>query len=87
MSQYMFEFKMDGQSLWSVENTTPTRFEKVKVFAGDDWHEPLDGDMRDLDIRYETKWVGIFSICQQFISYLVWKDNIFPKDNVNNIII
>ena len=55
MSQYMFEFKMDGQSLWSVENTTPTRFEKVKVFAGDDWHEPVDGDMRDIDIMYETK--------------------------------
>ena len=55
MSQYMFEFKMDGQSLWSVENTTPTKFEKVKVFAADDWHEPVDGVIKGLDIMYEKK--------------------------------
>ena len=51
----MFEFKMDGESLWSIENTTPTIFEKVKVFAADDWHETCAADMRDLDIMYETK--------------------------------
>ena len=48
----MFEFKMDGESLWSIENTAPTKFEKVKVFAADD-HEPVDGVIKGLDIMYE----------------------------------
>ena len=46
----MFEVMLDGASVWSTENTTPTKFEKVKVFAGDDWYEPLDGQIRGLAI-------------------------------------
>ena len=47
----MFEVILDGASVWSVENTTPTRFEKVKVFAGSDWYEPVDGQLRSLAIK------------------------------------
>ena len=46
----MFEVLLDGASVWSVENTTPTKFEKMKVFAGSEWYEPVDGQMRNLDI-------------------------------------
>ena len=51
----MFEVMVDDEKVWSLENTTPTKFEKVKVFAADDWHETCAGDMRDLNIMYETK--------------------------------
>ena len=52
----MFEVLVDDEKAWSVENTTPTKFEKVKVFAADDV-EPVDGVVKDLNIMYEKKIV------------------------------
>ena len=51
----MFDVMMDDEKVWSLENTTPTKFEKVKVFAADPWHEPLDGVIKGLEIMYEKK--------------------------------
>ena len=50
----MFEVIVDGASVRSVENTTPAKYEKVKVFAADDWYEPVDGQIRSLDIVSEA---------------------------------
>ena len=46
----MYNIILDGVSVFSVENTAPAKYEKVKVFAADDWHEPLDGQIRRLEI-------------------------------------
>ena len=55
--QYMFEVLVDDEKAWSVENTTPTKFEKVKVFAASGGHDPVDGVIKGLDIMYEKKLV------------------------------
>ena len=45
---------LDDENVWSLENTTPQKFEKVKVFAADPWHgDPLDGVIKGLEIMYE----------------------------------
>ena len=46
----MYEIEINGISVFSVENTAPTKFEKVKVLAGGEWHEPTDGQIRRLII-------------------------------------
>ena len=61
---------MDDKKLWSLENTTPTRFEKVKVFTADNWHVPVDGDMRGLDIVYGKSELESIALFKQFIAYL-----------------
>ena len=51
--QYMFEASVEGLPKISVENTQAQRFGPVKVLAGDDWYNPLEGQIRNLVI--ETK--------------------------------
>ena len=50
----MFEVKLEGASVWAVENTTPAKYEKVKVWAADTWHPTVDGKIRNLEINYNT---------------------------------
>ena len=50
----MYNVILDGVSVFSVENTAPTKFEKVKVFAADDWYEPVDGQIRGLVIKSDA---------------------------------
>ena len=50
----MYSIILDGVSVFSVENTAPAKIEKVKVLAGDDWYEPVDGQIRGLDIKSEA---------------------------------
>ena len=47
----MFEVVMNDKTVWLVENTTPARYEAVKVLAGSDWYTPVDGQIRGLSIR------------------------------------
>ena len=51
----MFEVTVDDEKVWSLENTTPDKYEKVKVFAADPWYETLDGVIKGLEIMYEKK--------------------------------
>ena len=37
-------------SVWAVENTTPAKYENVKVWAADTWHPTVDGKIRNLEI-------------------------------------
>ena len=46
----MFEVLLDGESKRSVENTTPDKYENIKVFAGDDWYPAADGKIKNLKI-------------------------------------
>ena len=47
----MFEVMFNGASIWSLENITPTKFEKVKVMAGNEWSaSTVDGQIRGLAI-------------------------------------
>ena len=46
----MFEVLLNGESKRSVENTTPDKYENVKVWAGDDWKPAADGKIRNLKI-------------------------------------
>ena len=50
----MYSVILDGVTVLSVENTAPAKYEKVKVFASDEWDEPLDGQIRSLDIMAEA---------------------------------
>jgi hypothetical protein len=49
----MFEASVEGMPKIRVENTQAARFGPVKVLAGNDWHNPLEGQIRNLVI--ETK--------------------------------
>merc|ERR1719315_890070 len=48
--KYMFEVLLNCESKRSVENTTPDKYENVKVFAGNDWYAAADGKIRNLKI-------------------------------------
>ena len=47
----MFEVKLNDVSVWKIVNTTPKKYEKVKVMAGSDWFKPVDGQIRRLTIK------------------------------------
>ena len=49
----MYEILINGASVYTVENTQATRFEKVKMFAGDDWYNPVEGKIQHLS--FESK--------------------------------
>merc|ERR1719430_1462362 len=48
--KYMFEVLINGESKRSEENTTPAKYDNIKVFAGDDWYPAADGKIRNLMI-------------------------------------
>merc|ERR1719431_1706646 len=48
--KYMFEALLDGESKRSVENTTPDKYDNIKVFAGDDWYPAAEGKIKNLKI-------------------------------------
>ena len=48
--QYFFQVRLDGTLLHDEENTTPTDFYNVKVYAGNPWHDALDGKIRNVRI-------------------------------------
>ena len=47
----MFEATVEGLPKVTEENTRAARFGPVKVLAGDKWHNPIDGRIRDLKIE------------------------------------
>ena len=49
----MYGILINGASVYTVENTQANRFEKVKMFAGDDWHTPVEGKIKNLS--FESK--------------------------------
>ena len=47
----MFAAKVDGKNYWNIENTVSAIFASVSVFAGDDWHEPVSGQIKNLKVQ------------------------------------
>ena len=47
----MFEVSMDGEQKRFEENTNPVHLDNVKVMAGDNYYEPLDGKIRNIAIQ------------------------------------
>ena len=45
-SKYMFSFKINGETLWSVENKEPREFSDVKVFAASGWYVAQAGTLK-----------------------------------------
>ena len=44
----IYSVSINGEEIHSVENKNPWSFENVKVFAGDDFRDPVDGGYRNL---------------------------------------
>ena len=42
---------INGESKWAEPNTSPARYNKVAVFAGDPWYPPADGAIKNLKIE------------------------------------
>ena len=49
--QYMFDVKIDGENYWTIENTVPAIFAPVSVYAGDQWYQPVSGQIRNLRVQ------------------------------------
>ena len=49
--KYFFSVMINGETLWSVENTKPEEFSDVKVFAASDWYVAQAGSIRQLQIE------------------------------------
>jgi len=47
--KYNFEVKLNGESVWLVENTTPAVYSKPKVYIGDPWYPAVDGKLKNLE--------------------------------------
>jgi len=48
--KYEYEIKINGQSVYKVDNNKAQEFENVKVFAADNFYTSLDGKIRKLSI-------------------------------------
>ena len=44
---------MDGTTYWNIGNTEPVDFHNVKMYAGDEYYNPVDGKIRKFYV--ETK--------------------------------
>ena len=42
---------INGQTVLTVVNTMPARFNNVKVFAADPWYDPVDGIIKNLVLK------------------------------------
>nr|XP_047137903.1 uncharacterized protein LOC100212432 [Hydra vulgaris] len=47
---YVYTIKLNGENIFSEENTQPKSFDNVKVFASDPWYRVHDGSIKDLAI-------------------------------------
>ena len=50
-SKYFFSLVIKGETLWSVENTEPTQFSNVQVYASSNWNVAQAGSIRGFKIE------------------------------------
>ena len=50
-SKMIYSISINGTQRFSVENTHPAEFQKVKVFASSSWYDKLEGRIRNLRIE------------------------------------
>ena len=46
----MYEILINGENVYTVENTKETKFEHIKVFSGVNFYNPVEGMIRNLYI-------------------------------------
>ena len=44
----MYQIKINGANVLSVENMEPTTFKDVRMFAASPWYQPVEGKIREL---------------------------------------
>ena len=47
----MYEIKINGESMFKLENKLANQFDAVKVYAGDPWYLVLDGKIRNFKVK------------------------------------
>ena len=60
---------MDGETCWSIENNKPVDFDNVKMYAGDNWYNPVDGKIKEFKV--ETNKGGKYSSQKDKVDYLL----------------
>ena len=63
-SKYIFSLVVKGETLWSVENTKPTQFSDVHVYASSDWYVAQAGSIRGLQIENMIPGRSELFLCQ-----------------------
>ena len=43
--------RIDGERYWIIGNLSPAVFENVEIYAGDKWHEPVHGKIRNFKVE------------------------------------
>merc|ERR1719186_67495 len=58
--KYMYRVVVDREDIFApIENTKPRIFSNVKVYAGDNWYNPVEGSIRNLRVNPQgdsTSW-------------------------------
>ena len=47
---YFFEYSINNTNIYSIENSDPKAFRKVKVYAADPWHVSADAKIRNFQV-------------------------------------
>ena len=50
LKKYIYEVKLNGESVFTIENKQVTSFENVKMYLADPWYEPVEGKIRNLSV-------------------------------------
>ena len=74
-NKYMFSFVINGESLWSVENTKPEEFSDVKVFASSNWYEAQAGSIRQFQIENRAPGEMIQPKKRSYIELQFWRSS------------
>lgn len=48
--KYLYQVRLNGASVHTVENKSPKDFKNVKVYTADPWYDPLNGKIKNLMI-------------------------------------
>ena len=60
-SKYIYSVHVNGELLYTTENTNPKTYKNVKVYVSDPWYASLDGQIKDLKVK-SSKGENILSL-------------------------
>ena len=47
---YIYEYSVNNNKMYSVVNSQPKSFQNINVYAADPWHDPVNGSIRNLEV-------------------------------------
>eukprot|EP00092_Neocalanus_flemingeri_P021860 GFUD01023715.1.p1 GENE.GFUD01023715.1~~GFUD01023715.1.p1 ORF type:complete len:192 (-),score=26.52 GFUD01023715.1:1111-1686(-) len=50
-NKLMYAININQETVYTIENTQAEQFEKVQVWAGDEYYAPLDGKIRNIEVK------------------------------------